>query len=112
MMAGRSGIDLLKDIKASTPDTTVLMITALNDMDTALSCLHLGAEDYITKPFNLDRVLLTVKNVMEKRRLVQENKDYQANLEHKVRQQTEVIRTVMGEINLAYEHTLSALIRA
>jgi putative two-component system response regulator len=112
MMPGRSGIDLLKDIKQFTPDTTVLMITALNDMDTALSCIHFGAEDYITKPFNLDRVLLTVKNVMDKRRLVQENREYQANLEHKVREQTEVIRTVMGEINLAYEHTLAALIRA
>jgi len=112
MMPGRSGIDLLKDIKQLTPETTVLMITAMNDMDTALSCIHFGAEDYITKPFNLDRVLLTVKNTMEKRRLVQENREYQANLEQKVREQTEVIRTVMGEINLAYEHTLAALIRA
>jgi len=84
----------------------------MNDMDTALSCIHNGAEDYITKPFNLDRVLLTVKNTLEKRRLVLENKEYQANLEQKVREQTEVIRTVMGEINLAYEHTLVALIRA
>ena len=112
MMPGRSGIDLLKDIKQMTPDTTVLMITAMNDMDTALSCIHFGAEDYITKPFNLDRVLLTVKNTLEKRRLVIENREYQANLEHKVLEQTEVIRTVMGEINLAYEHTLAALIRA
>ncbi|WP_026840310.1 HD domain-containing phosphohydrolase [Citrifermentans bremense] len=112
MMPGRSGIDLLKDIKEATPDTTVLMITAMNDMDTALSCIHYGAEDYITKPFNLDRVLLTVKNTLEKRRLVLENKEYQSNLEQKVREQTEVIRTVMGEINLAYEHTLVALIRA
>lgn len=112
MMPGRSGIDLLKDIKEATPDTTVLMITAMNDMDTALSCIHYGAEDYITKPFNLDRVLLTVKNTLEKRRLVLENKEYQANLEQKVLEQTEVIRTVMGEINLAYEHTLVALIRA
>ena len=112
MMPGRSGIDLLKDIKQATPDTTVLMITAMNDMDTALSCIHFGAEDYITKPFNLDRVLLTVKNTLDKRRLVLENKEYQANLEQKGRQQTEVIRTVMGEINLAYEHTLVALIRA
>ena len=112
MMPGRSGIDLLKDIKKVAPDTTVLMITAMNDMDTALSCIHAGAEDYITKPFNLDRVLLTVKNTLEKRRLVVENKEYQANLELKVREQTEVIRTVMGEINLAYEHTLAALIRA
>ena len=112
MMPGRSGIDLLKDIKQTTPETPVLMITAMNDMDTALSCIHNGAEDYITKPFNLDRVLLTVKNTLEKRRLVLENKEYQANLEQKVREQTEVIRTVMGEINLAYEHTLVALIRA
>jgi len=112
MMPGRSGIDLLKDIKQVTPDTTVLMITAMNDMDTALSCIHNGAEDYITKPFNLDRVLLTVKNTLEKRRLILENKEHQANLEQKVREQTEVIRSVMGEINLAYEHTLAALIRA
>jgi len=112
MMPGRSGIDLLQDIKRNTPDTTVLMITAMNDMDTALSCIHFGAEDYITKPFNLDRVLLTVKNTMEKRQLALENREYQANLEQKVREQTEVIRTVMGEINLAYEHTLAALIRA
>jgi len=112
MMPGRSGIELLKDIKQMTPDTTVLMITAMNDMDTALSCIHFGAEDYITKPFNLDRVLLTVKNTLDKRRLILENREYQANLEHKVREQTEVIRTVMGEINLAYEHTLAALIRA
>ena len=112
MMPGRSGIELLKDIKQVTPDTTVLMITAMNDMDTALSCIHLGAEDYITKPFNLDRVLLTVKNTLEKRRLILENREYQADLEQKVREQTEVIRSVMGEINMAYEHTLAALIRA
>ncbi|MBJ6724004.1 HD domain-containing phosphohydrolase [Geomesophilobacter sediminis] len=112
MMPGRSGIDLLKDVKRIAPDTSVLMITAMNDMDTALSCIHFGAEDYITKPFNLDRVLLTVKNVMAKRQLILEKREYQANLEQKVREQTEVIRTVMGEINLAYEHTLAALIRA
>ena len=112
MMPGRSGIELLQDIKQISPDTTVLMITAMNDMDTALSCIHFGAEDYITKPFNLDRMLLTVKNTLDKRRLVLENREYQANLEQKVCEQTELIRTVMGEINLAYEHTLAALIRA
>lgn len=112
MMPGRSGIELLQDVKKITPDTSVLMITALNDMDTALSCIHFGAEDYITKPFNLDRVVVTVRNTMAKRQLVLEKREYQANLEQKVREQTEVIRTVMGEISLAYEHTLVALIRA
>lgn len=112
MMPGRSGIELLKELKETTPDTTVLMITAMNDMDTALSCIHNGAEDYITKPFNLDRVLLTVKNTLEKRRLTLENREYQADLELKVREQTEEIRQAMGKINKAYEHTLAALIRA
>lgn len=112
MMPGRSGIDLLREIKESSPDTTVLMITALNDMDTALSCIHLGAEDYITKPFNLDRVLLTVRNSLEKRRLTLENRQYQIDLERKVREQTEAIRNAVGKINLAYQHTLAALIRA
>lgn len=112
MMPGRSGLDLLKDIKLMSPDMPVLMVTALSDMETALSCIHLGAEDYITKPFNLDRVTLTIKNTMEKRLLILENREYQANLEIKVREQTEVIRTVMEEINQAYENTLTALIRA
>jgi response regulator RpfG family c-di-GMP phosphodiesterase len=112
MMPGRSGLDLLKDIKMISPDIPVLMVTALSDMETALSCIHLGAEDYITKPFNLDRVALTIKNTMGKRLLILENREYQANLEIKVQEQTEVIRTVMGEINQAYEHTLTALIKA
>lgn len=112
MMPGRSGVELLKDARKVKPDISVLMITALNDMDTALSCIHLGAEDYITKPFNLDRVLLTVRNISEKRRLIKDNREYQSNLELKVREQTEVIREAMGEVNLAYEHTLTALIRA
>lgn len=112
MMPGRSGVELLKESKTLKPEIIVMMVTAMNDMDTALSCIHLGAEDYITKPFNLDRVLLIARNAAEKQRLIRDNKEYQANLEMKVREQTEVIRTAMGEINLAYEHTLTALIRA
>src|SRR5689334_12578473 len=69
MMPGRSGIELLRDMKKRSPDTVALMITAKTDIETALSCIHYGAEDYITKPFNLDRMLLTVKNVLEKRAL-------------------------------------------
>jgi response regulator RpfG family c-di-GMP phosphodiesterase len=113
MLSGlSSGIDLLHDIKQFTPDTSVLMITASHDTETALSCIHLGAVDYITKPFNLALVRLAVKNTMDKRHLVQANTEYQADLEQKVREQTEVIRAVMGEMNLAYDDTLAALIRA
>ncbi len=112
MMPGRSGVDLLQQIKTISPDTVVIMVTALSDMDTALACVHMGSDDYILKPFNIDRIILTIKNSLEKRRLTLENRDYQINLEKKVLAQTEQIRNAMAEINQAYEHTLTALVRA
>ncbi len=112
MMPGDSGIDLLQEVKKSYPDTGVVMITASSDMETALSCIHTGADDYIVKPFSLDRIVITVRNSLEKRRLLLENKEYQVHLELKVQQQTEQIRLAMKEINLSYEQTLTALVRA
>jgi cyclic di-GMP phosphodiesterase len=112
MMPGLSGVDLLKEMKTSYPDTAVLMVTAQTDMDTAMDCIHRGADDYIIKPFSIERIVLTVKNSLEKRRLQLENREYQANLERKVHEQTWQIKEAMEEINLSYEHTLTALVRA
>jgi putative nucleotidyltransferase with HDIG domain len=112
MMPGRSGIDLLQDIKKAKPHTAVLMLTAINDMDTAMNCIHMGADDYIVKPFNIDRMLITVRNALEHRRIVLENIAYHENLELKVQEQTQQIRETMNQLNLAYESSLTALIRA
>jgi response regulator RpfG family c-di-GMP phosphodiesterase len=112
MMPGRSGIELLADLKQYDPDISVIMITAVSDMDTAMDCIHLGAEDYILKPFNIERVHITVRNALEKRRLIQENRDYQNHLELKVHEQTEQIRAAMAKLNIAYDDTLTALVRA
>lgn len=112
MMPGSSGIELLKDLKKISPDTAVLMITALSDIETALACIHLGAEDYITKPFSVDNIVIKARNALEKRRLVRENMKYQNELELKVLEQTRVIRAAMEEINLSYESTLTALVRS
>jgi putative nucleotidyltransferase with HDIG domain len=112
MMPGSSGIEMLKDLKSISPDTAVLMITALSDMETALACIHLGADDYITKPFSIDNILVKARSALEKRRLIIENRKYQNELELKVMEQTQVIRSAMEEINLSYESTLSALVRS
>ncbi|RNC66677.1 MAG: response regulator [Desulfuromonadales bacterium] len=112
MMPGLSGLEFLKEIKALSNDTVVLMVTAISDMETAMKCIHLGADDYLLKPFDIERMLLTIRNSLEKRRLLIENREYQANLEKKVETQTGQIRSAMADLNLAYNSTLTALVRA
>ncbi len=112
MMPGRSGVELLRDLKKGNPDISVLIITGLSDMDTAMECVRLGADDYITKPFGINRVLLTIKNLLERRSLVLEKKDYQESLEFKIMEQTAQIRKNMNELSSAYDKTLAALVKA
>lgn len=112
MMPGRSGVELLRDLKKVDQDIAVLMITGLSDMNTAMECVHLGADDYITKPFGINRVILTVKNLIERRCLAIEKKNYQASLECKVTEQTAQIRKTMDELSTAYDNTLTALVKA
>jgi len=91
-MPGKSGIELLPEIKASHPDIAVVMATAISDINIAIECMKQGAYDYVTKPFNLDEVVLSVGRALEKRRLELENKEYQQHLEDKVAEQAKKIR--------------------
>jgi len=93
-MPGKSGIELLPEIKTAYPDTAVMMATALNDVNIAIECMKKGAYDYICKPFNLGEVVLSVEGVLERRRLEREIKEYQQYLEQKVKEQTQEIRKV------------------
>jgi CheY-like chemotaxis protein len=60
MMAGMGGVEALRRIKTAAPATCVIMVTAVEDIDSARGALALGASDYVTKPFSfqyLDSVL-------------------------------------------------------
>jgi len=78
------GLELLRQTRARWPDVAVVMITAVADVDVAVSCLAIGAMDYLTKPFHLEEVRARVGQALEKRRLVLENRDYQESLQEKV----------------------------
>jgi len=78
------GIALLREIRGRWPDTAVVMITAVADVEVAVSCLAVGAMDYLTKPFHLEEVRARVAQALEKRRLVLENRGYQESLQEKV----------------------------
>lgn len=96
-MPGRNGIALLKEICCSQSDTFVVMLTGVTDPVTVMECIHLGAKDYLMKPFTAERLLVTVSNALEQRRLFLEHRSYQQNLEQKVEEQTEQIRVTMLE---------------
>ena len=98
-MPGKSGIELLPEIKAKYPDTAVIMATAINDAGSAINCIKEGADDYICKPFNLEEVGISTDRTLEKRRLELEIREYQEHLQQKVEEQTrEIRRLFMGAI--------------
>src|SRR3954462_4394199 len=78
------GMGLLREVRERLPHTPVIMITAVADVATAVSALAVGAMDYLTKPFHLEEVRARVRQALEKRRLVLENRGYQRSLEQRV----------------------------
>jgi len=67
------GLQVLRVAKEISPDTAVIMITAVASTETAVEAMKLGAYDYITKPFKLDEVNLIIRNALERKRLRDEN---------------------------------------
>ncbi len=68
---------LLVRHNTSYPNTAVIMATAVAEANLAIQCMRLGADDYITKPFSLDEVVMSVEKVLEKRLLELKIWEYQ-----------------------------------
>lgn len=83
-MPEMDGIGLLREIRARYPNTAVVMITAVADVSTAVSCLSAGAMDYLMKPFHIEEVRARVRQALDRRRLILENREYQDRLEERV----------------------------
>ncbi len=71
-MPGEAGIDVLPRIKAADPSTVVVIATAVRELRTAVEALKRGAYDYLTKPFEVDEILLLAQRALEKRALERE----------------------------------------
>ena len=71
-LPGMDGIEALREIKAQHPDVLVIMVTAYEDLQTVVTAMKLGAQDYVTKPLHMDTLEVTVANALEKIRLRKE----------------------------------------
>ena len=73
-MPGMDGLEVLDKLVAMGVDSAVVMISGHGDIDTAVDCIKKGAFDYIQKPLDLNRILITIKNATEKVSLVKETR--------------------------------------
>ncbi len=73
-MPGIDGIEVLEKIQEMDLDAPVIMISGHGNIDTAVECIKKGAYDFIEKPLDLNRILITLRNANDKTSLVQENK--------------------------------------
>ncbi len=75
------GLQVLRSARELSPETAVIMLTAVASTETAVEAMKLGAYDYITKPFKLDEVNLIIQNALERKRLRDENQYLRKQLE-------------------------------
>jgi putative PEP-CTERM system response regulator len=79
-LPGKDGIAVLEECRQIDPTTPVIIMTAYGTIESAVRAVKLGAHDFITKPFDLDYLLLMVSRLMRSQRLVRENEALRAEL--------------------------------
>jgi response regulator RpfG family c-di-GMP phosphodiesterase len=107
-MPEMDGVTLLREIITRWPDTAVIVVTAVAEVESAVACLQMGALDYVAKPFHLDEVRARVAQALDKRRLLIENRDYQSGLEQRVEAQARRIEELFLEGVHALVYALEA----
>jgi len=82
-MPGMDGLELLAKIRETRPDTMVLLMTAFGTVKTAVKAMKLGAEDYLSKPIDVEELEVVLEKTLEKKRLLEETRVLKARLEQK-----------------------------
>ncbi len=103
-MPKANGMQVLETVKRINPEIDVIMMTAYGTIDTAVAAMKAGAADYITKPVELDELLLQIDRISERRTLVRENEILREEMREKGVTTDQIIfeSEAMGEVvNLA-----------
>jgi len=74
-LPGLSGIDLLRQVKGMNNETEVIVITGYGSIETAVEAMKLGAYEYITKPINDNEIKMLINKIVEKKKIIEENRN-------------------------------------
>jgi len=100
-LADASGLEVLKSIKEINEDTVAIMVTAYASLASSIEAMNKGAYSYITKPVNMDRVLIVIDRALEQQRLSMENKRLLKQLQQKtwgLEKANEALRSLYKEL--------------
>jgi putative two-component system response regulator len=103
---------MLRRIRMTDADVAVVMMTGAPDLSVALQAMRLGAYDFLSKPLNLDVLSLTVDRAVEKTVLVEQNREYQRNLESMVQQRTQQLNKANEDLRSLFIGSIKALAQA
>jgi two-component system NtrC family sensor kinase len=90
-MPGISGLEVLKQVKTSSPETEIIIITGHGDIDSAIEALQYGASDFINKPIRDEGLSIALKRATEKIDIRLKLKEYTENLENMVKEATDEV---------------------
>jgi len=102
-MPESSGLDFIRHALKEYPDTAAVMVTALDDSLTAEVALEGGAYDYIIKPFDRNRLLISVANALRRRQLEMDNRAHRESLEDEVQKRTAALRQEEARLRAIFE---------
>lgn len=111
-MPGMSGTELLHIVREKHPLIAFLMVTGVHDIRVGVQAMKEGADDYLLKPLNLEAVLVSIRQVLERKKLEAELENYRLHLEERVEQRTAQLRKAIEHIERTYDETLQALAAA
>ncbi len=102
-MPGTSGTELCQYINKAYPDTVVIMVSGMTDISYAIEAMRRGAFDYITKPFDLGQVQVSIDRALRYQALVASKRFYEQSLEETVRLRTAELRSLNEDLNKMLE---------
>ena len=108
-MPEMSGFETLEKLHGVDDGVPIVMVSGGGSTESVRTTLRNGAYDYLSKPWEIEELKITIKRALDYGRLTRENKNYQKNLEKLVGERTRELKNALGEIKSTYQTTILAL---
>lgn len=108
-MPGESGLDFIKHVYGSYPETAVIMVTGEDDTEFAEMALDIGAYGYVIKPFRPNELMINISNALRRKKLEIDNKATLANLENIVYERTSELQKTLQKLRKSTKGIIQAM---